>query len=128
MNAARRAMEQLQTWPDLTGAPASCGTGLALQVDQCEIVHFHDDRSADLHLTVLAIRHLAAELERSTAIRVLSSSPWVTVRLDCATDADVLLSLTSVALQAHSARSGTGSSPQPPCNLHRVTIRKGQGG
>ncbi|MPY56605.1 luciferase domain-containing protein [Streptomyces spongiae] len=127
MNAARRAMQQLQTWPDLTPAPARCGRGLALRTDLCEIVHFHDERSADLHLTALTIGHLAAELGRSTAIRVLPASPWVTVRLDCVTDADVLLSLTSVALQAHSTTSYTGSAPQPPCNLNRVTIGKGQG-
>jgi hypothetical protein len=119
MNAAQRAREQLQTWPYLAAAPASCGTGEALLAQGAEIVHFHSARDADLHLTGPAIHRLHEELDRSTAVLLHDDSPWVTVHLECDSDADLLVSLVSVALRAHTPPSSEGAAP---CNLTRVEL------
>jgi hypothetical protein len=121
MNAARRAMEQLESWPGLTSAPASCGTGVALWAGSHEIVHFHSDHDADLHLTSQVIARLHDELERSTAVRLHSASEWATIHLDCSGDADLLTTLASVALKAHATPWHSPGSAAP-CNLARVEI------
>ncbi|MFF3905719.1 luciferase family protein [Streptomyces sp. NPDC001848] len=122
MTLAQRALERLDAWPDLTVGPASCGKGRALSTPHSEIVHFHSDREADLHLTTGVIRRFSDDLAESTAVRILPGSRWVTVRLDCDTDVDLLLSLVSAALHAH--QTSRPSAPQPPvaCNLHRVML------
>jgi hypothetical protein len=123
MNAMRRAIEQLDSWPDLSSAPASCGTGTAVRCGSREIVHFHSDHDADLHLTGLAIARLRFELEQSTAVRLHPGSEWATVHLDCVGDAELLVSLVSVALKAHAADRLPGSQPADVlCNLARVEI------
>jgi hypothetical protein len=97
-------MTQLASWPDLSEAPPSCGTGRALRSAGVEIVHFHSDRSVDLHLTAGTIRRFQDELKNSTAIRLVPDSPWVTIHLQCDADIDLLQTLASVALQAHQRR------------------------
>ena len=74
----------------------------------------------DLHLTESAIRRFHADLQESTAVRLVPGSRWVTVHLDCETDVDLLMSLVSMALKAHQ----TGRAPAGPagCNFHRVTV------
>ena len=121
MNLAQRALEQLNAWPDLTAGPASCGTGRALRSPCSEIVHFHSGSEADVHLTSPAIQRFSGDLSESTAIRVMPESPWVTVRLDCDADVDLLMSLVSVALQAHQTPP-PGSPPAADCNFCRVTV------
>ncbi|AZS86062.1 luciferase family protein [Streptomyces griseoviridis] len=123
MTPAETALQQLETWPDLSRCPAACGTGLALRSDRDEIVHFHSARDVDLHLTGQAIARLHHDIAGSTALRMVPGSRWVTVHLDCATDVDLLLSLVSVALKAHQS----GPAPLGPvvtamCNFHRVTV------
>ncbi|MFB9463954.1 luciferase domain-containing protein [Streptomyces cinereospinus] len=122
MTLAQRALERLAVWPDLTAGPASCGTGRAVRTARSEIAHFHSARDVDLHLTRRAIRRIAQDLSVSTAIRLVPGSRWVTVHLDCDTDVDLLLSLVSVALQAHQA--GPPAEPATPggCNFRRVTV------
>ncbi len=130
-------MAHLETWRDLTEGPASCGTGRALSTPHAEIVHFHSDHEVDLHLTGSAIHRFAADLRASTAIRLLPGSRWVTVHLDCDADVHLLLSLVSMALQAHQAhpnlpahqaprgeRPGTAPSGSAAahCNRHRVML------
>lgn len=113
-------MDQLAAWPDLSPCEAGCGTGRALRSARDEIVHFHSERDVDLHLTTRAIQRLHYDFAESTAIRMVPGSRWVTVHLDCETDVDLLLSLVSVALKAHSAHPG---HPAPAvCNFHRVTV------
>ncbi|MGW2716039.1 luciferase domain-containing protein [Streptomyces sp. NPDC001492] len=120
MTPAQRAMDQLAAWPDLSPCEAGCGTGRALRSARDEIVHFHSERDVDLHLTTRAIQRLHYDFAESTAIRMVPGSRWVTVHLDCETDVDLLLSLVSVALKAHSAHPG---HPAPAvCNFHRVTV------
>ncbi|MCW2901501.1 MAG: hypothetical protein JWO67_3766 [Streptosporangiaceae bacterium] len=125
MKAARRAMEQLGTWPDLTSAPPACGIGQALWAAESEIVHFHSEHDADLHLTRTAIQRLHPELSHSSAVRLLPGSAWVTLHLDCDGDVTLLVSLVSVALRAH-----TTARPRPaalPCNVHHVMITPNAG-
>ncbi|WP_435224453.1 luciferase family protein [Streptomyces sp. Tue6028] len=103
MNAAQRAMELLGTWPDLLSTVPTCGAGQGLRTTDAEIVHFHGEHDADLHLTGPVIRRLYPGLSQSTAIRLRPGSSWVTVHLDCDDDIDLLTSLISVALQAHAS-------------------------
>jgi hypothetical protein len=120
MTLAQRALERLDAWPDLTAGPASCGVGRALRSQYSEIVHFHTDREADLHLTNRAIQRIHGDLADSTAIRMVPGSRWVTVHLDCDADVDLLLSLVSVALKAH--QTPPAGNPPAACNFRRVTV------
>ncbi|MEU6218963.1 luciferase family protein [Streptomyces sp. NPDC047022] len=122
MTLAQRALERLDAWPDLTAGPASCGTGRALRTPNSEIVHFHTGHEADLHLTSRALQRICHDLAESTAIRMVPGSRWVTVHLDCDADVDLLLSLVSVALQAHQAGPAHPGSTPAACNFHRVTV------
>ncbi|MEU1071325.1 MULTISPECIES: luciferase family protein [unclassified Streptomyces] len=101
MTAAHRAMAQLETWPNLVSGAPRCAVGQAFSTTEYEVVHFHSDHAADLHLTHPAIERLLPELRRSSAIRVMPGSAWLTVLLDCDADVELLLSLISVALKAH---------------------------
>ncbi len=121
MNLAQQALERLDAWPDLTAGPASCGTGRALRSPHSEIVHFHSDREADLHLTSGAIQRFSGDLAESTAIRMVPGSRWVTVHLECEADVDLLLSLVSMALKAHQTWPPSRSMPEA-CNFRRVTV------
>ncbi|MFF4183208.1 luciferase family protein [Streptomyces sp. NPDC001691] len=113
-------MEQLQSWPNLVSGPPRCAVGEALFTAECEVVHFHSGFAADLHLTRTAIERLRTELRHSTAIRLTPGSAWVTILLDCDSDVDLLLTLVSVALKAH-----TGAPPGPllsPCTWYRPAV------
>jgi hypothetical protein len=114
-------MDRLAHWPDLTESRPSCGTGRGLRTDGAEIAHFHTDLTADIHLSSAAIRRLRGDLRGSTAIRLVPGSAWVTVRMECESDIDLLLTLVSLALKAH---DGTPERPGVHrCNDHRgVTI------
>lgn len=101
MTAAHRAMAQLETWPNLVSGSPRCAVGQAFRTTEYEVVHFHSDHAADLHLTHPAIERLLPELRRSSAIRLTPGSAWLTVLLDCDADVELLLSLVSVALKAH---------------------------
>jgi hypothetical protein len=111
-------MTQLASWPDLSEAPPSCGTGRALRSVGAEIVHFHSDHSVDLHLTARTIRRFQDELKNSTAIRLVPDSNWVTIHLDCDSDIDLLLTLASVALQVHQGEPEPDGTSFAWCNGH----------
>jgi len=120
MKAACRAWEQLESWADLTTAPASCGQGRALVANGGEIAHLHNDHDADLHLTDEAIERMRTELEHSTAVRLHSGTGWITLRLDCDQDAELMVSLVSIALQAQSRNRP--QAPARPCNRGHISI------
>ncbi|KUN06330.1 hypothetical protein AQI95_14265 [Streptomyces yokosukanensis] len=84
-----------------------------------EIAHFHSDRDVDLRLTDRAIRRFAKDLKDSDAIRVVPGSQWVTLRLDAASDVDLLLTLVSVALKAQQAWPDPLDRPPAGCNDQR---------
>ncbi|MER6063053.1 luciferase family protein [Streptomyces sp. NPDC001792] len=119
MTLASRALAQLATWPDLSQAVPSCGLGQAVSSAQGEIAHFHSDRDVDLRLTDRAIRRFAKDLRDSGAIRIVPGSQWVTLRLDAASDVDLLLTLVSVALQAQQAGPDPRDRPAVGCNDQR---------
>lgn len=110
MTTAWHALAQLASWPDLTEVRSSCGTGRALGSAGGEIAHFHTERSVDLNLTVRAIRRYEPDLRRSTAIRLVPGSHWVTVRLECESDVNLLMTLMSAALRAHQERPDTAGA------------------
>ncbi|WP_330309493.1 MULTISPECIES: luciferase family protein [unclassified Streptomyces] len=116
MTLALRAMTRLANWPDLAEAQPSCGTGRALCSAQSEIVHFHTDHDVDLHLTVRAIRRFEDHLKGATAVRMVPGSRWVTIHLEVDTDIDLLLTLVSLALQAHQTSPVPVDTPSASCN------------
>ncbi|MEW2167693.1 luciferase family protein [Streptomyces sp. NPDC007084] len=119
MTLASRAMMRLAVWPDLAETRPSCGTGRALRADGSEILHFHTDHDVDLHLTDRAIRRFADHLKGSTAVRVVPGSRWVTIHLEVDSDIDLLLTLVSVALQAHlNGRLAGDTGLSAACNDH----------
>ncbi|MFH9963648.1 luciferase family protein [Streptomyces mirabilis] len=118
MTLALRAMAQLASWPDLTETPPSCGTGRALRTVHHEIVHFHTDQDVDLHLTARAIRRFEDHLRGATAVRLVPGSRWVTIRIEVETNMDLLLTLVSLALQAHQAWPVSRDAPSAECNDH----------
>ncbi|WP_225833410.1 luciferase family protein [Streptomyces sp. NK08204] len=119
MTLASRALALLATWPDLRPAMPSCGLGQAVSSPQGEIAHFHSDRDVDLRLTDRAIRRFAGNFKGSDAIRVVPGSQWVTLRLDAASDVDLLLTLVSVALQAQQVWPDPGDRQPLGCNDQR---------
>ncbi|QHA09457.1 hypothetical protein GQF42_06950 [Streptomyces broussonetiae] len=86
---------------------------------QGEIAHFHSDRDVDLRLTDRAVRRFAKDLQDSGAIRIVPGSHWVTLRLDAASDVDLLLTLVSVALKAQQAWPDPVERQPTGCNDQR---------
>jgi hypothetical protein len=124
MTPALRAMTQLTTWRDLLEAAPSCGTGRALRSTEQEIAHFHTDWDVDLHLTGRTVHRLEHDLRRSEVVRVVPGSAWVTLRLEADSDVDVLITLVSLALQAHQKTEPPLDGHPPACNHNRrVAIR-----
>ncbi|MGP9022385.1 luciferase domain-containing protein [Streptomyces sp. BR1] len=91
-----------------------------MRTTEYEVVHFHSDNAADLHLTHTAIERLLPELRRSSAIRVTPGSAWLTVLLDCDADVELLLSLVSVALKAHG--DARQRHPGAPCEWYGSAV------
>jgi hypothetical protein len=111
-------MTRLADWPDLAEVRPSCGTGRALCSAQGEIVHFHTDHDVDLHLTDRAIRRFEDHLKGAAAVRMVPGSRWVTIHLEVDSDINLLLTLVSVALQAHQIRPVPGDMLSAGCNGH----------
>ncbi|MDC0770733.1 luciferase domain-containing protein [Streptomyces sp. HD] len=122
MTLAARALVQLATWPDLAEAEPRCGTGQALRAAHGEIVHFHSDDHVDLYLTARAIRRFEEHLTATTTVQLVPGSQWVTLRLDVTADVDLLMTLVSLALQAHQAWPVPADVPRAECNDHRDAI------
>ncbi|MGW0119968.1 luciferase domain-containing protein [Streptomyces sp. NPDC003327] len=91
------------SWPSLTPGRALCGAEVGLCAQAQEIVHFHGEHEADVHLTRAMIAKLRPALLGSSAVRLRAGSGWVTVRLDTGSDIDLLATLVSAALQANAA-------------------------
>ncbi|MDO0928988.1 DUF5519 family protein [Streptomyces sp. TG1A-8] len=119
MTLASRALAQLATWPDLRRAVPSCGRGQAVSSAEGEIAHFHSGRDVDLRLTDRAVRRFAKDLRGSGVVRIVPGSQWVTLRLDAASDVDLLLTLVSVALTAQQSWPDPVERPLVGCNDQR---------
>jgi hypothetical protein len=118
MTLAADALTQLATWPDLTEAEPSCGTGRALRSPHGEIAHFHSGNVVDLYLTTRAIKQFQEHLTSSAAVRLVPGSQWVTLRLDLASDVHLLMTLVSLALRAHQTWPVPDDAPGTECNDH----------
>ncbi|MGW0998152.1 luciferase domain-containing protein [Streptomyces sp. NPDC002520] len=119
MTLASRAFAQLATWPDLRRTAPSCGLGQAVSSIQGEIAHFHSARDVDLRMTDRAVRRFAKDMRHTGAIRIVPGSQWVTLRLDAASDVDLLLTLVSVALQAQQVWPDAAGRAVTGCNDQR---------
>ncbi|GGT15319.1 luciferase domain-containing protein [Streptomyces purpureus] len=111
------------SWPALTQGRPPCGAGLGLNAGFQEIVHFHGEHEADVHLTHAMIAKLRPALAGSSAIRLRAGSEWVTVRLDIGSDIDLLTTLVSAALQAatraEATPPGAAARRSDPCTRER---------
>lgn len=123
MTLAAHAFTQLATWPDLAETEPSCGTGRALRSPHGEIAHFHSDDDVDLYLTARAIKRFEEHLTTAAAVRLVPGSHWVTLRLDVTGDVHLLMTLVSLALQAHQAWPVPDDVPRAQCNDHRNAVR-----
>lgn len=117
MNLAMDAKDRLACWPALSRGRARCGAPDCLCSGGAEIVHFHGDNEADVHLTRPLVTRLGPALRRCTALRLSPASGWVTVRLETGSDIDILATLVSAALMA--SGSGRPREPALPCSRHR---------
>ncbi|MFI8966078.1 luciferase family protein [Streptomyces sp. NPDC053493] len=115
MNTARHASERLMSWPSLVADRAPCGAELGLRTETQEIVHFHGEHEADVHLTRAMIARLRPAILGSSAVRLRAGSGWVTVRLDMGSDIDLLATLVSAALQATGAPYPAGDLAPDHC-------------
>ncbi|MCX4460860.1 DUF5519 family protein (plasmid) [Streptomyces sp. NBC_01340] len=104
-------------------AEPSCGVGRALRSAHGEIAHFHSDNDVDLYLTARAIRRFEEHLTATATVQLVPGSQWVTLRLDVATDIHLLMTLASLALQAHQAWPVPGDAPGAECNDHHSAVR-----
>ncbi|WP_236243820.1 luciferase family protein [Streptomyces sp. CC210A] len=117
MNLAMDARDRLACWSALSCGPAPCGAAHCLCAGGTEIVHFHGDNEADVHLTRPLLTRLGPTLRRSTALRLCPATGWVTVRLETGSDIDLLATLVSAALAA--CRTHTRDdcpAATPPCS------------
>jgi luciferase-like monooxygenase len=94
-------MRRVETWGGLCRADPGCGVGQALWAGDCEIIHFHTDDSADIHLSAGVVRWLREGLEKSPSAYLHPNSPWATLRLDNKAGVELMATLISVALRAH---------------------------
>ncbi|GGX30000.1 luciferase family protein [Streptomyces chartreusis] len=123
MTLAARALAQLAAWPDLSEAEPSCGVGRALRAADGEIVHFHSDDHVDLYLTARAIKRFEEHLTATTAVQLVPGSQWATLRIDVTADIHLLMTLVSLALQAHQAWPVPDDVPRAQCNDHLSSAR-----
>ncbi len=99
-SAADRVAAQLTAWPGLTATRPSCGSGSAFSARGGEVVHLHTGDEADLRLTCPFVDRLVTVLAQSGQVVTRPDHDWVTVRLDGDLDGSLLISLTSLAIQA----------------------------
>ncbi|MBT2438596.1 DUF5519 family protein [Streptomyces sp. ISL-36] len=112
------------SWPSLIAGRAHCGAELGLGTETHDIVHFHGEHEADVHLTRAMIAKLRPALLGSSALRLRAGSGWVTVRLDMGSDIDLLATLVSAALQA-SSRGQDAPSDTAPDGCTRMCLTPG---
>ncbi|WP_443059482.1 luciferase domain-containing protein [Streptomyces sp. NBC_00435] len=114
------------SWPSLAEGRPTCGAALGLNAGAHEIVHFHGEHEADVHLTRAMITTLRPALASSTAIRLRTGSEWVTVRLDIDSDIDLLATLVSAALKASTRAEADISGSRPgPCSRDGGSVTVG---
>jgi Family of unknown function (DUF5519) len=99
-SAAERVAAQLMTWPGLRAGRPSCGAGRSFSFQGGQILHLHTGEEADLRLTRAFVERLDRVLVESGQVVTRPDDDWVTVLLDTDTAGALLISLTSLAIQA----------------------------
>jgi hypothetical protein len=102
-SVAALVLDRLDRWPEVHVAHATCGSGVGVAVRRHELLRLHDDREAELCLTGAVIERMGATLSANPQVRLPAQGDWVSVQLDTWWDADLLLTLLSVAIKAHLA-------------------------
>lgn len=105
---------QLTQWPGLETGRPSCGIGRAFGHRGAQILHLHTGDEADLRLSRSFIDRLDRVLTDAGQVVVRPGDDWVTVRLDTDTAGSLLISLTSLAMQAVDE-----TVPAKPCTRER---------
>lgn len=111
---AERVAAQLTDWPGLETGRPSCGIGRAFGHRGAQILHLHTAEEADLRLSRSFIGRLDRVLTDGGQVVVRPGDDWVTVRLDTDTAGSLLISLTSLAMQAVDE-----TAPAQPCTRER---------
>jgi len=114
-----RVVDLLREWPALELCNADCGAGTGLAHGTRQIMHLHRPDEAELNLTSPVINRMAPELLDTGRVTFQPGSDWVRIELTSDSDAALLISLISVAIQA------TGHSPawNAPCSYALDTTR-----
>jgi Luciferase len=99
---ADRALEQLRKWPALRVGETGCGVAIGVAAGPAEIVHLHQPDEARLCLTRPVIERLSGALDGNDQVQAEPDSDWIRVRLHSDGAVALLVSLVSVAIQAHS--------------------------
>ncbi|HZE30927.1 MAG TPA: luciferase family protein [Actinoallomurus sp.] len=99
-SAGERVAAQLTTWPGLEASRPSCGAGRSFSFHGGQILHLHTGAEADLRLTRACVERLDKVLVESGQVVIRPDDDWVTVLLDTDTAGALLISLTSLAIQA----------------------------
>lgn len=114
-STAERVAAQLTAWPGLDTGRPSCGVGRGFAFHGTQVLHLHTGDEADLRLTRPFIDRLDQVLAESGQIVIRPGDDWVTVRLDTDTAGSLLITLTSLAIQAVEERA----APARPCTWER---------
>jgi luciferase-like monooxygenase len=117
-SAAERVAAQLTTWPGLQASRPSCGAGRSFSFRGGQILHLHTGGEADLRLSARFVARLDRVLAESGQVVMRPDDDWVTVRLDTDTAGEMLISLTSLAIQAMDEPQGL-----QPCSWERTRPR-----
>lgn len=122
-STAERVAAQLAAWPGLETGRPSCGVGRGFAYRGAQILHLHSGDEADLRLSRPFIDRLDRVLTEGGQVTVRPGDDWVTVHLDTDTAGALLISLTSLAIQA-----AEESAPAQPCTRERPDRRQAPAG
>ncbi|MFI6318710.1 luciferase family protein [Nonomuraea sp. NPDC050556] len=96
-----RAVAELRSWPAL--AVNDTRRGVAFAVRGTEILRPTSGDEVLLRLTAPAIGRLGPPLRACDQVATCADAAWVIVHVETGPDVDLLLALTSVAIQAHNS-------------------------
>lgn len=94
-----QALAELRSWPAL--AVSDTKKGVAVAVSGMEILRLTGRDAVRLRLTAPVIGRLGWPLRACGQVQAGPGDAWVTVQVEAEPDLDLLLALTSVAIQAH---------------------------
>lgn len=112
----RRLTAQLDAWPVMSIGLAECGmgTGFAERLAGTQVVHLHGGDEVELRLTWPVIVRLGDALRECGRVTITPGGDWVRIRLDTASDVELVMSLASVAIKA--APGNVNPAGGPTCH------------